>query len=135
MASPSCHDPRCVPAPVDHDVPPRPSGETPVEAADTSRPTLVGERGDAVAFLDAPGLGATDLLETVDRVLEGMSAGAILTVFTDDPTAPHVAADWSADRGVELLAVIPHGDRTGTTLTLRRSEPGSGIASTGATQF
>ena len=123
MASPSCHDPGCVPAPVDHDVPPRPSGEPPVDAAATERPTLVRARGDAVAFLDAPGLGAPELLDAVDEVLASMSCGAILTVFTDDPTARCVAADWAAERRVELLAVIPHSDRDGTTLTFRRAEP------------
>ena len=128
MASPSCHDPGCVPAPVDHDVPPRPSGEPPVDAAATERPTLVRARGDAVAFLDAPGLGAPELLDAVDEVLASMSCGAILTVFTDDPTAPHTAPARCTSRPVELLAVLPHADRIGTTLTFRRAEPGSGSA-------
>jgi TusA-related sulfurtransferase len=105
MASPS-HDPARIPA-----------------AA--SRATLVGDSGGAVAFLDAPGLRAAALLDAVDRVLGSMSDGAVLTVFSDDPSASQMAADWSADRRVELLAVIPHGDRPGTTLTFRRAEPGS----------
>jgi TusA-related sulfurtransferase len=94
-------------------------------SAAASRATLVGDRGGAVAFLDAPGLRAPALLDAVDRALASMSSRAILTVFSDDPSAPQMAADWSADRRVELLAVIPHGDRPGTTFTFRRAEPGS----------
>ena len=134
MASPS-RDPARTPASVDHEVPPQSSDEPPVGAAATSRPTLVRECGDAVAFLDGPGLGAQQLLAAVDSVVARMSDGAILTVFTDDPTAPHMAADWSAGRRVELLAVIPHSDRDGTSLTFRRAEPESGSAATGVTQF
>jgi TusA-related sulfurtransferase len=96
-----------------------------IASATSSPPTLVGDRSDAVAFLDAPGLNAQDLLDTVAGVLAGMSDGAILTVFTDDPTASDTAPAWCMDRRVELLAVIPHTDRTGTTLTFRHAEPGS----------
>jgi TusA-related sulfurtransferase len=134
MASPS-HNPAGTPSPVDHETPTESSEAPPVGAAATSRPTLVGDGGDAVAFLDAPGLGAQELLAAVVRVLASMSDGAILTVFTDDPTAPHMAADWSAGRRIELLAVIPHSDRDGTSLTFRRAEPESGSAATGLTQF
>jgi TusA-related sulfurtransferase len=134
MASPS-HEPAGTPSPTDHEAPPESSEKPPVAAAATSRPTLVGDCGDAVAFLDAPGLSAQELLAAVVRVLASMSDGAILTVFTDDPTAPHMAADWSAGRRVEVLAVIPHSDRDGTSLTFRRAEPESGSAATGVTQF
>ena len=134
MASPS-HDPARTPASVDHEAPPQSSEEPPVGAAATSRPTLVGDCGDAIAFLDAPGVGAQELLAAIVRVLTSMCDGAILTVFTDDPTAPQIAADWSAGRRVELLAVIPHRDRDGTSLTFRRAEPESGSAATGVTQF
>jgi len=123
MASPSCHDPARAPAPVDRDAASQSPEEPPIASATASRPTLVGDSGEAVAFLDAPGLGAQELLDAVDGVLAKMSDGAILTVFTDDPAAPHMAADWSAGRDVELLAVIPHGDRTGTTLTFQRLRP------------
>ena len=133
MASPS-HDPARTPAYGEHEVPPQSSEEPPIGPATASRPTLVGECGDAVAFLDGPGLGAEQLLAAVDSVLTRMCDGAILTVFTDDPTAPHMAADWSAGRRVELLAVIPHSDRDGTSLTFRRAEPESGSAATGVTQ-
>jgi hypothetical protein len=132
MASPS-HDPAGTAASVNHAVPPQSSENPPVGAAATSRPTLVADSRDAVAFLDAPGLGAHELLAAVDSVLASMSDGAILTVFTDDPTAPRVAADWFAGRRDELLAVIPHSDRDGTSLTLRRAEPESGSAD--LTQF
>jgi TusA-related sulfurtransferase len=134
MASPS-HDPAGTPAPVDHAVQPQSSEEPPVGAAATSRPTLVGDCGDAVAFLDGPGLDAQQLLAAIDSVLLRMCDGAILTVFTDDPTAPQIAADWCAGRRVELLAVIPHSDRNGASLTFRRAEPESGSAATGVTQF
>ena len=125
MARPSCHDPARDPAPVDHEAPSQPSEQPPIRSATASPATLVGDSGDTVAFLDAPGLGVKDLLDAVDGVLVTMSDGAILTVFTDDPTALHMVEDWVSDRAVELLAVIPHGDRTGTTLTFRRAAPGS----------
>jgi TusA-related sulfurtransferase len=126
MASPSCPDPARAPGPVDDDAAPQSSEEPSVGAAATaSPPTLVGDRGDAVAFLDAPGLDAQELLDTVAGVLASMSDGAILTVFTDDPTAPHTAPAWCTSRHIELLAVIPLGHRTGTTLTFRQAEPGS----------
>ena len=131
MATPSCPDPARARAPVDHEPgrhssePPRPGG------THGARPTLAGASGDPVAFLDAPGLDAPELLDAVDGVLASMSDGAILTVFTDDPAAPDTAADWAAGRAAELLAVIPHGDRTGTTLTFRRTAPGSVSESTG----
>ena len=131
MASPSCPDPVGAPAPVDHEPGQQSSEEPRSGATDRPLPTLVGGSGDSVAFLDAPGLAARALLDTVAGVLAGMSDGAILTVFTDDPSAPHTAADWAARRDVELLAVIPHGDRTGTTLTFRRTAPGSVSESTG----
>jgi TusA-related sulfurtransferase len=86
------------------------------------RPTLVGNTGDGVGFLDAPGVDAGALFATVDDVLADMPAEAILTVFTDDPAGPEVAAEWCAERGVELLAIIRH-KHEGTTLTFRRADP------------
>jgi TusA-related sulfurtransferase len=127
MASRRRHDPARAPGPVDHDAP-RSSEEPPIGAATATPPTLVGDSGDAVAFLDAPGLSAQELRDAVDGVLARMSDGAILTVFTDDRTAPHTAPAWCTSRHVELLAVIPHTDWTGTTLTFRRAEPESGSA-------
>jgi TusA-related sulfurtransferase len=134
MASPSCPDPARAPAPVDHEPGQQSSEEPRSGATDRPLPTLVGARGDPVAFLDAPGLAARTLLDTVHRVLASLSDGAILTVFTDDPSAPHTAEDWAASRDVELLAVIPHGDRIGTTLTFRRAAPGSVSATGGLPQ-
>jgi len=128
MASPSYPHPARGPGPVDHDAAPQSSEEPTVGAATASPPTLVGDSGDAIAFLDAPGLSAQELLDTVAGVLASMTDGSILTVFTDDPTAPHNGPAWCTSRPVELLAVIPHSDRTGTTLTFRRAEPGSGSA-------
>jgi TusA-related sulfurtransferase len=88
----------------------------------SQRPILVGNTGDGVAFLDAPGVDAGALLDTVDDVLADMPAEAILTVFTDDPAGPEVAAEWCAGRGVELLAIIRH-EHEGTTLTFRQADP------------
>jgi len=121
-------------SPSGDDGPAQSSVEPPAGATTPARPTLVGDSGDVVAFLDAPGLHAPELLEAVDRILARMSDGAILTVFTDDPTAPQIAG-WSAGHRVELLAVIPHSDRDGSTLTFRRAEPGSGSAAAGAPQL
>jgi TusA-related sulfurtransferase len=93
------------------------------------RPSLVGATGDAVGFLDAPGLDAAAVLDTVDGVLAGMPDGAILTVYTDDPATPAAAGDWCAGRSVELLAVIPD-EHHGTTLTFRWAVPPAGNATT-----
>jgi hypothetical protein len=131
MESPSGHDPARAPAPADHDVAPQPSGQPPAGTEGSPSPRLVGDSADAVAFLDAPGLGAEELLDAVDGVLRGMSDGAILTVFTDDPTAPRLAAHWSAIGRVDVVAVIPHRERTGTTLTFRRATPRPGSDATG----
>jgi TusA-related sulfurtransferase len=89
------------------------------------RPILVGNIGDGVGFLDAPGVDAGALFATVDEVLADMPAEAILTVFTDDPACPEVAGTWCAGRGVELLAIIRH-DHEGTTLTFRQADPRAG---------
>ena len=86
------------------------------------RPILVGNTGDGIGFLDAPGVDAGALFDTVDDVLADMPAEAILTVFTDDPAGPEVAAEWCAGRGVELLAIIRH-EHEGTTLTFRTPAP------------
>lgn len=83
---------------------------------------LVGNTGDGVGFLDAPGVSAGALFATIDDVLADMPAEAILTVFTDDPACPEVAAAWCAGRGVELLAILCH-DHEGTTLTFRHTDP------------
>ena len=86
------------------------------------RPILVGNTGDGVGFLDAPGVNAGALFATIDDVLADMPAEAILTVFTDDPACPEVAAAWCAGRGIELLAIIRH-EHEGTTLTFRQADP------------
>jgi TusA-related sulfurtransferase len=83
---------------------------------------LVGNTGDGVGFLDAPGVNAGALFATIDDVFADMPAEAILTVFTDDPACPEVAAAWCAGRGVELLAILRH-DHEGTTLTFRHTCP------------
>ena len=82
-----------------------------------TRPVVVG--ADGAGFLDAPGVEAGVLFETLQGVLAGLPGGAVLTVYTDDPAVSAEAADWCADRDVELLAVISHEHR-GTTLALRR---------------
>ena len=86
-----------------------------------AQPTLVGEAGDGVGFLDAPGVDAGALLGTVAEVLAGMAPGAILTVYCDDPAAAATAGGWCTGHCAELLATIPHED-AGTTLTFRRTD-------------
>jgi TusA-related sulfurtransferase len=86
------------------------------------RPILVGNSCDSVGFLDALGVDAEALFDAIDCVLAGMSDGAILTVYTDDPAAAAAAGEWCAGHGVELLAIIRHGHH-GTTLTVRRADP------------
>jgi len=83
---------------------------------------LVGNTGDGVGFLDAPGVDAVALFDIIEDVLADMPAEAILTVYSDDPTCPEVAAAWCAGRGVELLAILRH-DHEGTTLTFRHTDP------------
>ena len=82
-------------------------------------PSHVSADTDDVGFLDAPGLAADTLFDTVGRVLDRMPDGSILTVYTDDAAAPEEAAGWCARRDVDLLAVIRH-EPHGTTLALRR---------------
>jgi TusA-related sulfurtransferase len=84
-------------------------------------PTLVCEAGDAVGFLDAPGVASGALFGAVAEVLDGMAPGAILTVYCDDPTAAATAGGWCTGHCAELLAIIPHED-AGITLTFRRTE-------------
>jgi TusA-related sulfurtransferase len=80
---------------------------------------LHGAAADGTAFLDAPGLDAGAVFDTVERVLSDMPDGAILTVYADDPAVQRQAQGWCADHDVELLAVIGH-QPDGTTLALRR---------------
>ncbi len=75
-----------------------------------------------MAFLDAPGVDAGILLRTVADVLDDMTTGGILTVYTDDPTAAAAAGEWCTGCRVELMAIIRH-EQNGTTLTLRRGGP------------
>jgi TusA-related sulfurtransferase len=83
-------------------------------------PRLTWAPGDAVGFLDAPGVDAAVLLATIDDVLVGMAPGAILAVYSDDPAAAATTGEWCGEHRAELLAIIPHDD-AGTTLTLRRT--------------
>ena len=64
------------------------------------------------------------LFDRVDDVLAGMPAGAILTVYTDEPAAASAAPSWCASHDVDLLAVITHDD-DGTTLVLCRTRDGA----------
>jgi TusA-related sulfurtransferase len=89
--------------------------------APAHRPTLLGGTGDAVGFLDAPGVDAGTVLRTVAEVLAGMPTGGVLTVYTDDPTTAAAAGEWCTGRRAELMAIIRHQDH-GTTLTFRCGE-------------
>jgi TusA-related sulfurtransferase len=82
---------------------------------------LVCDADDGVGFLDAPGLEVSALLSAVAEVLAGMSPGAVLTVYCDDPAAATTADGWCTVHRAELLAIIPHED-AGTTLTFRRTD-------------
>lgn len=82
-------------------------------------PTLAHGDGDA-AFLDAPGVGADDLFDTIRRILDGMTGDAVLTVFTDDLAVAAAAGGWCTAQGIELVALIAH-DSGGATLALRRA--------------
>jgi TusA-related sulfurtransferase len=93
--------------------------------ARASRPAVVG--GDDAGFLDAPGVEAGVLFETIEGVMSGLPGGAVLTVYTDDPAVSATAAEWCADRDVELLTVISH-EHGGTTLALRRRGGSTGPA-------
>lgn len=82
-------------------------------------PELVGAATAGTAFLDAPGIESEVVFESVERVLDGMPDGAILTVYADDPSVRVEAEDWCAHRHLELLAVITH-EHHGTTLAIKR---------------
>jgi TusA-related sulfurtransferase len=99
----------------------RPSGPDPAPTG----ATVVGSDADDVAFLDAPGMTTDVLFDRVDDVLAGMPAGAILTVYTDEPAAASAAPSWCASHDVDLLAVITHDDHDGTTLVLCRTRDGA----------
>jgi TusA-related sulfurtransferase len=84
--------------------------------------TLIGAPGDGVAFLDAPGLDAGTLFQTIAEVLTSMAAGGILTVYTDESTAVAASTQWCTGGAAELLAVIQH-ECNGATLTFRCIDP------------
>lgn len=63
---------------------------------------------------------ADALFAVIERTLATMPAGAILTVYTDDPAAADEAPTRCADRALTLLATIGHDEHDGTTLAVCR---------------
>lgn len=88
--------------------------------SDDVEPTydLVDDATGSVGFVDAPDLGAGDLMTVVVDALSRLAEGAVLTVYSG-----HLVASDIADRctalGVELVHAVPQPN--GTSFVLRRS--------------
>jgi hypothetical protein len=102
-------------------VPAGPDDERPASAP---RATLIAGLAADVAFLDASGVAAGELIAAVDEALVGRPALSVLTVYSDDPTCRRAIDDLCRCHEVMLVATIPHGGG-GTTFTLRRSQGGA----------
>ena len=74
-----------------------------------------------MAFLDAPGVAAGDLIDAIDEALATRPALSVLTVYNDDPTCRPAIHDLCRRHQVALVSTISHDSR-GTTFTLRRGQ-------------
>jgi hypothetical protein len=82
------------------------------------RATLIDGRADDVAFLDAAGVGLTELIDAVDETLATRPTLSVLTVYSDDPACRPALDELCRRHEVAVVATIPHDGR-GTTFTLR----------------
>jgi TusA-related sulfurtransferase len=87
----------------------------------STEPTFVRDDRGRVGFLDAPGAEPADLLPAITGALAELPPGAILTVYADPAGAPAIS-ELCEEQEVDLIAVIPDGDR-GATFTLSKSGP------------
>jgi len=88
-----------------------------------SRATLIAGVADGVAFLDAPGVAVSELIDAIDHALATTPAGSVLTVYSDEPTCRPAIDHFCRRHDLALLATISH-DGPGTTFTLRRGQDG-----------
>ena len=91
-----------------------------------SRATLIAGLADGVAFLDAPGVAVSELIDAIDHALASRPAGSVLTVYSDDPTCRPAIDQLCRRHDLALLATISHDGR-GTTFTLRHGRDGPDI--------
>jgi hypothetical protein len=89
------------------------SGSSPDE------PTLIGDSGDTVGFLDAPGLGPERLSAAIAAAVENLEVESVLTVYNDHPSGRSAVEKLCRHEGLALVATIGH-PRGGTTFTLRK---------------
>jgi TusA-related sulfurtransferase len=82
-------------------------------------PTLIGDSGETVGFLDAPGLGPDQLRTAIAEALQSLAAGSVLTVYNDHPSSDATVADLCQGEGLALVNTIRHS-AGGTTFALRK---------------
>jgi hypothetical protein len=102
-------------------VPAAPDGDRPHPS--TGRATLIAGLTDDVAFLDASGVAASEVITAIDEALATRRTLSVLTVYNDDPSCGPAIDDLCRRHEVALVATIPHEDR-GVTFTLRRGQSG-----------
>ena len=68
--------------------------------------------------LDATGLFCPEPVFRTKIEMEGMEAGAVLTVTADDPAAEEDISSWASRSGHEVLSVSHEGSRV--TLSIRK---------------
>ncbi len=84
-------------------------------------PTLIGDSGNTVGFLDAPGLSPDQLRAAITEALRSLMAESILTVYNDHPSRDAAIEDLCRGEGLELVDTIRH-PAGGTTFTLRKRQ-------------
>ena len=84
-------------------------------------PTLVGDAGNMVGFLDAPSLGPDQLRTAITEALRSLAPGSVLTVYNDHPTSDAAVDDLCRDEDLTLVDTIRH-PAGGTTFTLRKQQ-------------
>jgi TusA-related sulfurtransferase len=63
------------------------------------------------AILDAPGQACATLTPMIKERIKVLSAGSVLEVISDDPTAREGIPAWSRLTGNDLLATVPEDDK------------------------
>jgi TusA-related sulfurtransferase len=88
-------------------------------AADPPAAPVADAAPEAARRLDALGQGCATLTPLIAGALREMAAGEVLSVLTDDPTAPQDIAAWSRLTGHALVARVPESG--GTRFFLRHA--------------
>ncbi|MGI9622354.1 MAG: sulfurtransferase TusA family protein [Acidimicrobiales bacterium] len=77
-------------------------------------PKLIEKDAEGVAFLDAPGLTAAEVVSQVASALVTMSPGAVLTVHSDDPATLQALPPWCEAAGHDVVSIIRHDEQSST---------------------